>query len=299
MKKLVIAIILILTLTVGLFMFAACAPIKSPNGDPINLDGMKLVFSDDFDNGKLDETSWTTDKYWDGDHEYIRRGGYWDKDQLVFSENGTLNLRTEYKDNGKYGSGWYTGMLNTRGLKSFKYGYFEVRCKAPAAAGLWSAFWMLSDSYNTISNDGHGGAEIDIMESPYYNDPDMPHKLYRNTTFHTIHIDGYNDEHKSVTSPKYNVQTDMYKNFNTYGLLWRENEYVFYINGVETWRTSFGVSDAEQYLILSIEIAGAQSKEKADPSNPNNKYCWSGQITDNDISIMPVDFAVDYVRVYQ
>lgn len=305
MKKFsVIAVIVatIITLSVGLFLMTACTPsnVKKPSENYIDLSNMDLVFADEFDNGTLNDNVWSTDKYWDSDHEYIRRGGYWDKDQLIFADNGTLSLRTEYKKGAKYGDGWYTGMMNTRGKQTFKYGYFEVRCKAPAATGLWSAFWLLSDTYETISNDGHGGAEIDIMESPYFDDPAMPSKWYRNTTFHTVHIDGYDeDTHKSMTSPKYTVQTDMYNNFNTYGLLWTENEYVFYINGAETWRTSFGVSDAEQYMILSIEIAGEHSKEKADPSNPDNVYCWSGEITNNKDSVFPVDFVIDYVRVYQ
>lgn len=52
-------------------------------------------------------------------------------------------------------------------------------------------------------------------------------------------------------------------------------------------------------MILSIEIAGEHSKEKADPSNPKNVHCWAGEITNNKDSVFPVDFVIDYVRVYQ
>lgn len=280
---------------------AGCAPrVETPSGDFLDLNGMELIFEDDFKTG-FDADAWTPDKYWDSDHEYIRRGAYWDVGQCLSDGLGNLVMRTEYKDDGKYGAGYYTGMLNTRGKKEFTYGYFEVRCKAPKAAGLWSAFWMLSDTYDTVSGDGRGGAEIDIMESPYYNDPQMPAKKFRNTTFHTVHIDGYNpEEHKSQTSPKYAVQNDMYETFNTYGLLWTETEYVFYINGVESWRTSFGVSDSPQYLILSVEVSGKHPQtETADPSNPNNQYCWAGQITDNEEGALPADFVIDYIKVYQ
>ena len=80
------------------------------------------------------------------------------------------------------------------------------------------------------------------MESPYYNDPTLPSDKYRNTTLHTIHVDGYGEQHSSTNSKYMKVQKNMYTEFNTYGLLWTENEYVFYINGYESWRTSFGVS---------------------------------------------------------
>lgn len=296
-KKYICFIIVLIILLVSLI---GCTPIdvKTPSGKLLNLDGMSIVFEDDFNNG-VDTNIWTTNKYWDSDHEYIRRGGYWDIGQCFPDNQGNLVMRTEYKKGGKYGDGYYTGMLNTRGRKTFKYGYFEIRCKVPKAQGLWSAFWMLSDTYNTVSGDGQGGAEIDIMESPYYDDPKMPAKHYRNTTFHTLHIDGYGDDHKSVISPKYVVQNDIYDTFNTYGVLWTANEYVFFINGVESWRTNFGVSDSPQYLILSIEISGKHSKTNADPSNPNNKYCWAGEITKNPPELLPADFVIDYVRVYQ
>ena len=135
------------------------------------------------------------------------------------------------------------------------------------------------------------------MESPYYNDPQMPAETYRNTTMHTVHIDGYGDEHQSRTSGAYQVDANMYNEFNTYGLMWTEDAYIFYINGKETWRTKWGVSHSPEFLWLSVEIAG--ETDSADPSNPNNQFTWSGDIRNNPDGTMPVDFVVDYVKVYQ
>ena len=47
--------------------------------------------------------------------------------------DGTLKITTEYKENGKYGPGYYTGMLNTKGLFEQTHGYFEIRCILPKA----------------------------------------------------------------------------------------------------------------------------------------------------------------------
>lgn len=34
-------------------------------------------------------------------------------------------------------------------------------------------------------------------------------------------------------------------------------------------------------------------------ANPNNQFTWSGDIRNNPDGTMPVDFVVDYVKVYQ
>lgn len=293
MKKSVIKIIAAAATaaSVAAIGLCACSRVKTPKANKsLDLTGMELVFEDDF-NGELDTGVWDTA----GDAG-VRRGGYWDPTQC-FTQDGNLIIRTEYKENGAYGPGWYTGTCSSRALKEFTYGYFEVRCKAPAAEGLWSAFWLQSPTMTDEIQDGKNGAEIDIMESPYYNDPKKPAKKYRNTTLHTVHTGGYGEKHRSKTSGEYRVDHDMYSEFNTYGLLWTKDEYVFYINGKETWRTKFGVSQVPEFLWLSVEIAG--EGDSADPENAGNEFTWAGDIRNNPDSAMPADFVVDYVRVYQ
>ncbi|MBN2128004.1 MAG: glycoside hydrolase family 16 protein, partial [Sedimentisphaerales bacterium] len=67
--------------------------------------------------------------------------------------------------------------------------------------------------------------------------------------------------------------------WNTFGLLWTDTEYVFFINGQETWRTTRGVSQRDQYIILSLEVGK-----------------WAGDIAE---ATLPDHLYVDYVRVYQ
>ena len=63
----------------------------------------------------------------------------------------------------------------------------------------------------------------------------------------------------------------------------RSNGNCFYINGVETFRTSFGgVSQNEEYLILSVEMKG---------ENGVPEY--------RDASGEEAEFIVDYVKAYQ
>ncbi|MEG2084831.1 MAG: glycoside hydrolase family 16 protein [Clostridia bacterium] len=282
-----------------LLMFLFCSAligcIKTPKmGAKIDLSGMELVFEDEFNTGKLDTAKWTTEKYNNNKTPHIRRGGYWDSQQVSFDSDNLL-ITTEFLPNGKYGAGWYTGMINTNNINEFKYGYFEIRCKAPKAEGLWSAFWLQADKIGEVTGDGKNGTEIDILETPYFNDKKSGLRL-KNTVFHTLHTDGYADNHKSTTSGFYKVENDIYDEFNTYGVRWTKDGYVFYINGLESWSTSWlGNSQVEQFIILSVEIAG----ENANPANPNNKFCWSGEIENNSGKFRTSQFVVDYVKVYQ
>jgi len=292
-KKFVKIVAVITVLASVCCLFSSCVNIKNVKDKKIDTSAMKLVFEDDFNGTELNTDNWAN---WSGDETNgdVRRGGYWDSDQVSLDGNGNLIITTEYKENGKHGAGWYTGIVSSEGLKEYDHGYFEVRCKAPKAQGLWSAFWLLSESMSDTTDGGKNGAEIDVFESPYYDDIYSNKKL-KETAFHTLHIDGYGEEHKSRMSPYYQVG-DIYDEYHTYGVYWDENEYVFYIDGCESWRTDFGGTPrVNEYMILSVEISG----ENADPSNKNNSVTWAGEIENNTGENRTSQFIVDYVKVWQ
>ena len=218
----------------------------------------------------------------------IRRGSYWNTD-LAFVRDGCLHIATKYYPQGINGNGkpgWYTCGLDTSHSFEQKYGYFETRCILPKGTGQWSAFWMFCGGVSELNHDGEKGAEIDIYESPYYAEQD---EAQRNTVTSNIHINGYGEEHRSENVCRAPVTANNpYEEFNTYGLEWNEKEYIFYINGAETGRTSFGVSRVPEWLILSVEVDG----ENAVP-----KDGWSGKAVDSEGNAL-TDFIVDYVRVY-
>ena len=67
--------------------------------------------------------------------------------------------------------------------------------------------------------------------------------------------------------------------WHTFGLWWKPDEYVFYVDGKETWRTKAGgVCQVPEYIKLSDEIGN-----------------WAGDIKK---AKLPDAFLVDYVRVY-
>ncbi len=253
---------------------------RVPNGQ-----NLELVWSDEFDGDSLDLTKWEG-HYCGPDEATVRRGSYWHTDMAQVS-NGELHIKTVYYPQGYNGNGkpgWYTCGIDTHGLFEQKQGYFEVRCILPKGTGLWSAFWLLSDSMANVDGSGKDGAEIDIFESPYYGQ-----KSGRRVSSN-IHIDGYGEGLKSANVCRpYILFNNPYEEYNTYGLEWNDDEYIFYINGIETGRSDFGgASQVPEYLILSVEIGG----ENAVPGTS-----WAGEALEPDS--LTTDFTVDYVRAYR
>ena len=261
-----------------------------PPEDPqiLKLDDFSLVWSDDFDGDTLDASKWAGFRC-GGDKSVARQGGWWHTD-FASVKDGTLNISTIYCPDGYKGgkAGWYSCGLCTSGLFEQTYGYFEVRCILPKGTGMWSAFWMLPQDFShTVGNGGTDGAELDIVESPNYH-----YKLSDNVNVVTtnIHIDGYGSEEQSKCVATPFIETnDPYVDFNTYGVEWNENEYIFYINGVETGRTDFGgTSRVPEYLLLTAEVGG---------KNGTPGTSWAGDALSPDAH--PTDFIIDYVKVYQ
>ena len=249
---------------------------------PVDLTGYELVFADEFDGDCLDETHW-------GAHNQpgVRRGGYWTTEQAVV-ENGNLVIRTEYKTNGEFGAGWYTAGLSTKDLFEQTYGYFECRCILPKGNGLWSAFWLTNRNVtNLTTGNAKKGAEIDVFESPFWHlGADRRNKVTSN-----IHYNGYKllTRYKNVGITA--LDNDPYENYNTYGVLWTPDAYIFYINGYEVARSAYGgVSEEDEYMILSCEVEGADAKPT---------HGWSGTIESNDKNSFTADFIIEYVHAYQ
>lgn len=249
----------------------------------INLDEFELVWSDEFDGDAIDSERWKG-VYGGATKAVMRKGGYIHSD-LAEVKDGNLHIYAKYLEEGtgEGPAGYYSYMMYTRDLHEQTYGYFEVRCILPKGAGLWSAFWMNSRGMENVDGSPADGAEIDIYESPYY------HKnLFHNYVSSNVYYDGYGADMVSGKMGIYEANNP-YEEYNTYGLEWNENEYIFYINGKETARTDFGISQSPEYLILSVEIGG--SNGQPDPES------WAGDITENDE--LSADFVVDYVRAYQ
>lgn len=252
-----------------------------PFGAEVDMSQFSLTFCDDFD-GELDRSTWSG-HYTYGEQSSVRKGSYWNN-YLAYTEDGSLIIPLKYLEEGMggTGAGWYSAGIDTDGDAkngfSQKYGYFEVRCILPDCPSGWAAFWLMNEGVYNADGNGRDGTEIDIFES------DCTEKKNKNAVGINLHYDGYGEEHKQMGSKKILLEGNPYEEFNTYAVEWNEDEYIFYINGKETYRTDFGgVSQNEEYLILSYELGG----ENAVASNKNLDTSKEYR------------YIVDYVKVYQ
>lgn len=221
----------------------------------------KLTFDDEFDGESIDNKKWSQIPDWD-------RGSYIWMPEAARVEDGNLILSVHEGKDGKY----FTGGIRTINKFSQAYGYYEVRCKLPTAAGINDAFWLMGGNMSDASVKGaKDGSEIDILET---------NGFALDRIQHALHWDGYGDDHEQVFQSVDGL--NLYDGeYHTFGLLWEKTKYRFYVDGKLTWtEAKGGVCTVPLYLKLTVAVGG-----------------WVGDV---DPGIVPIDaMIVDYVRVYK
>ncbi|NLF68149.1 MAG: glycoside hydrolase family 16 protein [Candidatus Anammoximicrobium sp.] len=111
----------------------------------------KLVWHDEFDGHKLDESKWEAP-----DHR--RRDGWWSPQAVSLDGNGHLAIST-LQDGDRY----LDACVRTRGKFEHAHGYYAARIKLQEQPGHWSAFWLYHASVGRIGEAGRDGTEIEII----------------------------------------------------------------------------------------------------------------------------------------
>ena len=168
------------------------------------------------------------------------------------------------------GQAYSSARLITAGKAQWTYGFFEVRAKMPCGKGSWPAIWMLG-----AEGSWPAGGELDILEHM----GQRPDWVF--STVHTTSGSGAQGQGDGRTLATACSQ------FHTYQMLWTPTEVRFGVDGVQhaIYRNA-GTGPAQwpfdkpQFLILNLAIGGD----------------LGGPVDD---AIFPIQFEVDYVRVYQ
>lgn len=228
--------------------------------------GYQLVWSDEFDGAELDMSKWS--------HRCPgpRRDAV-NVPDAVSVRDGQLTITT-YTSDGKH----CTGMIGTQGKFERRFGYWEARIRFEDTSGMWSAFWIQTPTFGRPPNDpAAAGTEIDVIE---HRVSDLSGKDLSGLIHHALHIGGAKSQTHVAEDP--NLRTG----FHTFGVLWTEAEYTFFVDGKATWKAS-PVSKRTQYIILSSEV------------QDNN---WAGTIPANGYGpreSSKTRMIVDYVRFYE
>lgn len=216
----------------------------------------KLVWHDEFDGDKLDEAKWETPP--DGP----RHDGWWMRKAVSLDSRGHLVIQTSRED-GKI----IDGCVRTKGKFAHAFGYYVARVRLPKEQGHWPAFWLF-EGVHVVSNGWYNGSEIDIFEKFWPND-EVKHTLYWDPTGSRQ----LKEWSQTVTVP------GIRDGWHTFALWWTPTEYIYYVDGKETWRINpGGISPAPKYIKLSDETAA-----------------WCKDISQ---AKLPDEFLVDYVRVF-
>ena len=155
-----------------------------------------------------------------------------------------------------------SAMVSTQKHFAQVYGYYEIRARLPAQSGTWPAFWLLPTA-KTPQNRGRL-AEIDVFE--HYGGtrtvlsggtkPVVIDRIGR--PFSTVHY-LENGVEKRATNAQAQSQPPAprldLRQFHTFGVLWTSEEFVFYIDERETFRTpNVGVDDPH-YIVVNLDVS--------------------------------------------
>ncbi len=265
---------------------------KAPDSNPpAEIPGMKLVWCDEFNlDGKPNP------EYWKFEKGFVRNEELqWYQEDNAICANGVLVLegRREQVPNPEYDAGsrnWkrnrkeahYTSSsINTRGVKQWLYGRFEIRARIDTAMGSWPAIWTLG-----INNPWPSNGEIDIME--FYRVKGKP-TILANVAWGTTrqYVAKWNTQ--MFPFSKFTAaDADWAMKFHTWRMDWTPESVKLYLDD-ELLNTTLltatinpeGINPFTQphYLLLNLAIGG----NGGDPGSTK----------------FPVKYEIDYVRVYQ
>ncbi len=285
-------------------------PAKADQDLP-DLADYELVFSDEFDGPALDATKWNTGLLW-GPYIRINNEQQFYVDTLGmhtdatynpfrFSPEGTLLLTADTVDSAgapppmpapddpiwsqhleyrapqgnepPYNPAnhpYLSGILTSYEAFKFTHGYAEMRAKVPGGQGLWPAFWLLNSHYVKDA------PEIDIMEF-------LGHTP--NTAHHSYHYFDTKNNWARTSMPTANtVGPDFTDGFHDYAVKWGPSDIVWYVDGIETHRTTnadYRIANQAMYLIANLAVGG-NWPGPADATTP-----------------FPAVFEIDYIRAYK
>lgn len=246
-----------------------------------DIEGYKLLWSDEFNGDKLDDSIWSYDPHEPGwTNNELQE--YTESTDNVFVKDGKLTLKAIKTQ--KNGSDYYTsGKIKTQNKKDFLYGKITISAKVPQGQGLWPALWMMPTDEGKYGQWPKCG-EIDIMEV-LGNDVQ--------TAYGTVHYGEPHGEQQGTVKLESGSFAD---SFHEYSVEWEPGEMRWYIDGkeylkVNDWFTAVKGEDDKPYpapfdqtfyIQMNLAVGGDW------PGNP-----------DASTNFDKAEFEVDYVRVYQ
>ena len=246
--------------------------VSSSNAEP----AAQYLWHDEFDGETIDTSKWTFEigtgaSGW-GNNEWEY---YTDRKENAYVKDGVLHIRAQKED--YEGQKYTSARMLTKGKFAFKYGTVEARIALPTGKGIWPAFWMLGENFDTVGWPACG--EIDIIEAV-----NSENKIY-----------GTNHWANGSEYATYGNNTGDYRNqkfelditqFHTYKFTWDEKYIRMFVDDFMYHEILIegNEGDTEEFhkpffFLLNVAVAGN----------------WPGFEVDD--SQFPNEMLVDYIRV--
>lgn len=277
---------LLYTILAGLFLTGYIQPVKAQDypASPLEKEGYRLIFHDEFDGKEIDRTKWIP--------EYLPS---WPKDRSVCSptyemKDGIIKLVIDKNSKNEFDKGMYisgfmsasrTGLhhydpkkkalhqIKTEATQINQYGYYEMRAKMQKGGGVHCAWWLIG-----FEDDPNQSCEIDIFEI-LGTDVDKIWATVHSWKDSTIQ---YHTEHPWFANKK------LAEEFHVYGFDWTPEGVAVYVDGVQVMKHKAEIT----YPL--VQIISFYDNRKA-------KDGWTGTY---DPSVpYPKSFDIDYLRMYK
>jgi len=234
----------------------------------------EFVWSDEFDKNEINLDNWsfnigTGNNGW-GNNELQY---YTDRLENIRIEDGILII--EAREENYEGSNYTSARIKTEHKQFWTYGKIEARIKLPQGKGIWPAFWMLGEPFDTMSWPYCG--EIDIME--------MVGGGTNDSICHgTIHWDenGWTYSGGNKTLPSGIFAND----YHTFSIEWDNEVIRWFLDGNQYHAENITDENKSElhnnfFIILNCAVGGNW------PGNPSQS------------TVFPQETYIDWVRVYQ
>lgn len=236
----------------------------------------QYFWNDEFDGETIDTSKWTFEigtgaSGW-GNNEWEY---YTSRKENAYIKDGVLHIRAQKED--YEGQKYTSARMITKDKFAFTYGTVEARIALPTGKGIWPAFWMLGENFDTVGWPACG--EIDIIEAV-----NSENKIY-----------GTNHWANGAEYATYGNNTGDYRNqkfelditqFHTYKFTWDEKYIRMFVDDFMYHEILIenNEGDTEEFhkpffFLLNVAVAGN----------------WPGFEVDD--SQFPNEMLVDYIRV--
>ena len=271
-------------LVVGLLATAACAPPAAHQAPP---PGWELVWADEFDvDGWPDPRNWTYERgfvrneelqWYQPDNARVRGGLLVIEARRERRANPTHEPGSADWRRGRADAEYTSASLTTRGIRSWRYGRFEMRARIDVRPGMWPAFWTVGDAGRWPAS-----GEIDIME--YYRGMVLANVAWADARGRAV----WDDSRTPLDSLGGAAWA---RDFHVWRMDWNEHEIRLSVDGRVLNTTDLGQTfngDSARrnplrqphHVILNLAVGGQQGGDPAATAFPGR-------------------FEVDWVRVYR